>query len=94
MQGGRRNLHDAGDGNLRDPLLQKRPDVLFLAVELRLAPRPLGPTEALAARPGGRQTLLGPLHDQVAFDLGKEPEQDDHRLGLEILACPRTEWPP
>ena len=67
------------------PLFQKRPDVVFPAIELRLSPRPLGPTEALAARPGARQTLLGPLHDQVTFDLGKEPEENDHRLGLEIL---------
>ena len=46
---------------------------------------PLGRPEALATRPGACQTLLGALHDQITFDLCKEPEEHDHRLGLEIL---------
>ena len=65
--------------------MQRPPDVVLLVLALGFAMCLFGLSEAPGARPGGRQTLLAPLHDQVAFDLGKEPEADDHPRGLEIL---------
>ena len=42
-----------------------------------------GPAATLGPR--SRQPFLGPLRDQVPLDLGEEPEQGDHHLGLHIL---------
>ena len=85
MKGGLRDIHDPCDGGLRDPFLEQGLNFAFLAVEFRFALRPFGPPEPLASGFRCRQALFRPFGNQIAFDLGKEPKEGNHRFGLEIL---------
>ena len=46
---------------------------------------PLGPAEPFPLGFGSGESFLGPFRDQVPLDLGKQSEQGDHDLGLQVL---------
>lgn len=60
---------------------------LVLALGILLLPeRALGAAaQQPALGPCRGQPLLGPLGGQVTLDLGEQPEQGDHHLGLQVL---------
>ncbi|HEU4346037.1 MAG TPA: hypothetical protein VFU31_31185, partial [Candidatus Binatia bacterium] len=90
MKGSLRDIHDPGDGGLRDTFVQERPDFLFLAVEFRSALRAFGPSEPFAPRFRCRQALFGAFCNQIAFNLCKEPKESDHGFGMEVLFALET----
>jgi hypothetical protein len=69
------DIHDLRERPPGDLFLQQLPDLPFLAVELGLAQGALGAAEHATPGTGGRQPFLGPFRDQVALDLGEEPER-------------------
>ena len=64
---------------------KEHPDFLLLAVKLGRSQRPFGAAEQVTLGSGGGKPFLGPLGDQVPLDLGEQPEQGDHHLGLHVL---------
>ena len=52
---------------------------------VRWAERAPGTAEQAAFGAGGGKPFLRPFRDQIPLDLGEEPEQGDHRLGLHVL---------
>ena len=85
VEGGAGDVQDLGDRGLGDILAQQRPDVLLLAVEPGCSQGPLGPAEQFPLGFGSGESFLGPFRDQVPLDLGKQSEQGDHDLGLQVL---------
>jgi hypothetical protein len=71
----RRDLDDAGNGRFGDVLAEEQLDLPLLAIELRLPQGPLGPPQPFPVSLCSDQTFLGPLGNEIAFDLGKEAEE-------------------
>ena len=59
-------------------------DLVFGRIQFGFA-RALGAAQDLAFGPGGCQALLCSLGDQVPLYFGKQAEQGDHSLGLDVL---------
>jgi hypothetical protein len=72
LEGGRRDLDDAGNGRFGDLLPEEQLDLPLLAIELRLPQGPFGPPQSFPVGLRRDQPFFGPFGNEIAFDLGKE----------------------
>src|SRR5512144_528531 len=92
-QGGPRHPHDPGDRRTRDPLLQWHADLTPLAVELRLAQRPLRPAEQTT--PARAATSPSPVRSEILLAFDADALLDGHEADLPLyrLVDEPITWP-